>query len=160
MEVAHRLCKQAELSTLLPFSFCDVRLVALQSTSKREDQGESMFGNGIAGTAAAIGDDDAAYKAGVEVDPVVDGDGHRNHSQRWQPGDGFGINANLVDDGDMGPVAVRLTRSPVFAGGPVQGNVGRDGVTVEVKYIQAGHDLAPFDIFAALKARILVRSAR
>ena len=128
-----------------------------------------MFGNRIAGIAPDIGDDDAAFEAGVDVDPVVAGGGYRNHAQRRQPGDGFGINADLVDDGDIGPgkagddvgpLAVRVTRPPVFAGGPVQGNAGTEGVTVEMNDIQAGHDLAPFDVFAASKARILVRSAR
>lgn len=105
MEVAHWLCKETELPALLPFSFRDVRLVAFQATSKREDQGEGMFGNRVAGIAPDIGDDDAAFEAGD----------------------------------DIGFLAVRVTCPPVFAGGPVQGNAGTDGVTVEMNDIQACH---------------------
>ena len=148
MEVAHWLCKETELPALLPFSFRDVRLVAFQATSKREDQGEGMFGNRVAGIAPDIGDDDAAFEAGVHVDPVVAGGVYGNHAKRRQPAYGVGIKADLVDDGDIGPakagddvglLAVRVGCPPVFTGGPVHGNVGTDGVTVEMNDIQACH---------------------
>ena len=149
VKVAHRLGKQTELPALLPFSFRDVRQVAFHATPKREHQGEGMFGNRIAGIAPDIGDDDAAFEAGVDVDPVVAGGGYRNHAKRRQPGQGLRIKADLVDNGDIGLgeagdnigfLAVRVTCPPVFAGGPVQGNAGTDGVTVEMNDIQAGHD--------------------
>ena len=126
-----------------------------------------MFGNRIAGIAPDIGDEDAAFEAGVDVDPVVAGGGYRNHSKRRQPGQGLRIKADLVDNGDIGLgeagdnigfLAVRVPRPPLFAGGPVQSNARTDGVTVEMNDIQAGHDLAPFDVFVASKVRILVRS--
>lgn len=126
-----------------------------------------MFGNRIAGKAPDIGDDDASFEAGVHVDPVVTGGGYGIHAQHWQPGDGFGIKADLVDDGDIrlaksgadvGLLAVRAACPPVFTGGPVQGNVGTDGVTVEMNDIQACHVKNPFNVIAASKARVLVQS--
>lgn len=96
-----------------------------------------MYRNRVAVIAPYIGDDDAAFEAGVQVDPVVTGGGYGNHAKRWQPVYGFGIKADLVDD--VGLLAVCVACSPVFTGRRVQGNAGTDGVTVEMNDVQACH---------------------
>ncbi|MPM85977.1 hypothetical protein SDC9_133060 [bioreactor metagenome] len=139
VEVADRMSEQAELLGTLPSPFGERLAIGEQVARQGEHHHEHVFGNGAAGIVAHIGDDDAAFAAGLQVDVVGARGRYGDHLQPGQGGDQRARQRQLVDDRDRA-IAQALEHVLRGAHGVLRPAVG------EVRPAHVGDDRAALEI--------------